>query len=94
MAGDVDARAILTDAGAALGHGLAALLNVICPKLIVISGVMARSDLYLNAAWNSAKNGAIAQAARDVRLVPSRLGPLAGATGSAAMILDQVLESR
>jgi N-acetylglucosamine repressor len=92
--GDAPAVQILTDAGSVFGQGLAALLNILGPKLVVVSGVSAVSDIFLNAAWQSAKSGAVEQAGRDVRLVPSRLGPFAGAAGSAAMILDQLFEGR
>ena len=92
--GDVIAVRVLADAGAVFGQGLAALLNILGPKLIVVSGVSAVSDIFLDAAWHAAKSEAVEQASRDVRLVPSRLGPLAGAAGSAAMILDQLFEAR
>ena len=92
--GDVIAVRVLADAGAVFGQGLAALLNILGPKLIVVSGVSAVSDIFLDAAWHAAKSGAVEQASRDVRLVPSRLGPLAGAAGSAAMILDQLFEAK
>jgi len=92
--GDALAIRVLSEAGAIFGRGLAALLNVLGPRLIVVSGANAVSDIYLAAAWQAAKSGAIEQASRDVRVIPSRLGPLAGATGSAAMILDQLFEAR
>lgn len=92
--GDPLASRILDDAGAVLGQGLATLLNVLGPRLIVISGALSESVTFVNAAWQAAKAGALDQAARDLRVVPSRLGPLAGASGAAAVVLDQLLETR
>jgi predicted NBD/HSP70 family sugar kinase len=92
--GDPLARRALEDAGAVLGQGLVTLLNVLGPRLIVISGALSESVTFVNAASQTAKMGALDQAARDLRVVPSRLGPLAGASGAAAIVLDQLLETR
>ena len=94
LAGDEAARSILAEGGERLGQGLAAVLNLFGPKLIVVGGALAASADYLEAAWRAAERGAVEQATRSARLAPSRLGPLAGATGSAAMILDQLFELR
>lgn len=88
------AGVILTEGGERLGQGLAAVLNLIGPTLVVVGGAMAVSPTYLDAAWSVARADAIEQAGRGARLVSSRLGPLAGAAGSAAMILDDVFEMR
>lgn len=93
-AGDMRARTILTEGGERFGQGLAVVLNLLGPKLVVVGGAMTASGVYLDAAWRAAKQNAVEQAARDVRLVPSLLGPLAGAAGSAAMILDELFEMR
>lgn len=92
--GDCLAARILEESGAVLGQGLAMLLNVLGPRLIVINGAMSESTVFVNAACRAAKRGALDQAARDVRVVASRLGPLAGASGAAAVVLDHLLEPR
>lgn len=92
--GDQLACRVLADAGAALGWGFVTLLNVLGPRLIVISGALSESVTFVNAASQTAKTGALGQAARDLRVVPSRLGPLAGASGAAAIVLDQLMETR
>jgi predicted NBD/HSP70 family sugar kinase len=79
---------LLKEGGEALGRGLAILHNVLAPSLFVIGGVATFSEIYLESANRVARAEALNYRGRDMRIVPSDVGPLAGATGAGAMILD------
>jgi N-acetylglucosamine repressor len=91
-AGDPEVSRVLRDGGEALGRGLAALLNLLAPNLVVVGGVPTTSDIYLEAAARVATAQALDRAGRELRLVRSELGPLAGAIGAGTMILDKLFE--
>lgn len=81
-AGDEVARAVVTDAGLALGEVLAGLTNTWDPGVVIISGSVAKSG---RTWWDAVRSGFAAQAMDPVAhtpLVPGQLGgdaPLLGA---------------
>ncbi len=79
-AGDAVARRSVEEAGAYLGRGIAYLVNVLNPDLVVIGGPLATmSDLYVEAARRSTQQHSLAAEAVEVRA--TRLGgqaPLLG----------------
>ncbi len=84
-AGDRRARRLLRQAGEALGRGLANLVSLLNPRIIILSGGVADAagDLLLDPARRAMRRWAQPLAARQVRLVRSRLGaraPLLGLT--------------
>ncbi len=79
QAGDADALAVLDEAGRHLGHGLAILLDVLNPEVIVIGSLAVRlGDLVLGPAREAMKREALPGACAACRLVPAQLGPRLG----------------
>lgn len=88
--GDRLAYQLLVEAGEYLGCGLALALNMLAPRLIVLGGPLATSHTFLAAAQRMMKLRALSQASWDTRLIPSKLGDLAGARGTATLALDSL----
>lgn len=87
--GDVAAREIIEEAGRFLGLGLANLVSIINPKVIVIGGgVAAAGNLLLGPARQTMKQWAQPLAVKQVRIVRSRLGVRAGLIGVAKLAFD------
>ena len=90
--GDPAARGILAEVGHRLGEGIAGLVNVLDPELVVVGGGAADAgDLLLEparAGYRAAVEG------RDrrpgVRIVPATLGADGAAIGAAIMALDEI----
>jgi glucokinase len=89
--GDEVAVAILAEVGRRLGEGIAGLVNVLDPELVVVGGgVVEAGDLVLEPARRAFRDAVEAAAHRpDVPLVPAALGPDAGAIGAAALALEE-----
>lgn len=87
-AGDRLARGLLAEAGAVLGRGLANLVSLLNPELIIISGGFAEAagELLLAPARRELRRWAQPLAARQARLVTSRLGARAPLLGLAGII--------
>lgn len=87
--GNAQARRIIEEAGRTLGLGLANLVSVLNPEMIVIGGgVAAAGDLLLGPARQSMRQWAQPLAARQVRIVRSRLGTRAGLLGVAKLAFE------
>jgi glucokinase len=81
--GPGDARDVLAHVGHHLGVGIASLVNVFNPELVVIGGGFARaSDLLFEPARKVVAETALAPARDEVRIVPALLGVEAGLTGA------------
>jgi glucokinase len=86
------AKGILAEAGRRLGEGIAGLVNILDPQIVVVGGgVIVAGDLLLEparAAFLDAVEG------RDYRppvpIVPAELGNDAGAVGAAALALEEL----
>jgi glucokinase len=78
-AGDGDARAVLAESAAALGRGLALLVDLLAPEVIVL-GTLARHmhDIWLEPAIAVMQGEALAGHAARCRVVPSELGDALG----------------
>jgi predicted NBD/HSP70 family sugar kinase len=90
--GHAEARRVLIEGGEHLGLGMAILLNLLSPRLIVVSGVLASSALYLEVARQTMLDRALPQATREIRLAAAPLDPLAGARGAATLALDALFD--
>jgi glucokinase len=78
------ARDIVERAGRALGLGLAELVNLLDPEAIVVGGGLGSAQgHYWDAMVSAARDAIWADAAREVPIAASILGPLAGAVGAA-----------
>jgi len=92
-AGPGDAREVLEAIGRYLGEGIASLVNVFNPELVVLGGGFARAgDLLFEPARQVVAERAL-QPARDlVRIVPALLGVEAGLIG-AGLVGFEALEA-
>jgi glucokinase len=89
--GDEAAREIITGAGRRLGEGIASLINILNPELIVLGGSLIKmGDIYLGPAREAAASAAFPQHWRDVRIVEVALGDESPALGAASLAADAV----
>ncbi|MGD8450472.1 MAG: ROK family protein [Phycisphaerae bacterium] len=78
-AGDADALAVFDETGRHLGRGLAILLDVLNPEVIVIGSLACRlGELVLGPARNELRQEALPGAVAVCRLVPAALGEQLG----------------
>jgi glucokinase len=91
--GDAAALAILRDVGARLGEGIAGLVNVLDPELVIVGGGAAASagDLLLEPARRAYAASVEGAGHRpDVPIVPATLGADGAAVGAALWALEEV----
>jgi glucokinase len=89
--GDEGARDLIAGAGHNLGVGLASLINVFNPEVIVLDGSLTKmGDLYLGPARQTAQRESFAQSWSDLRIVVGELGDRSAALGAAAVAIDTI----
>jgi glucokinase len=92
MQGDDAAKRILAEAGRRLGQGIAGLVNVLDPQIVVVGGgAIVAGDLLLDparAAFLDAVEGP--EYRPRVPIVPAELGNDAGAVGAATLALEEL----
>jgi len=89
--GDIEARAILDRAGSALGAGIANVINLLNPSLVILGGgVMKIYDLMQEAVIFALQENVLDVPLSHVQVVPAQLGDRAGALGAAALALDNI----
>ena len=82
-AGSGDARDLLERVGSVLGEGIATLVNVFNPEVVVLGGGFARAgELLFEPARRVVAERALAPARDIVRIVPALLGAEAGLIGA------------
>lgn len=81
--GDAEALAAIREAGAALGLGLAAVVNLLNPELLVLGGGAAELPGYRGAALESAARHALPQLWAVCEVRPVRAGEAVAALGAA-----------
>jgi glucokinase len=87
--GDVAAREAVLTLGRRLGVGIAGLVNVFNPEVVVVGGgVIAAGELLLEPAREVVAERALAPARDQVRIVPARFGDESGMLGAAGLALD------
>lgn len=87
--GDASALSCLTRAGEALGVGIASLVNLLNPEVVVVGGgVIAAGDLLLEPARRVVAMRALAPSRDVVRIVPARFGAEAGMLGAAVLAME------
>jgi predicted NBD/HSP70 family sugar kinase len=85
------AEAILQQAGYFLGRGLAALVNILCPPLLVLHGNLTRFQQHLFPAMERGLSDAALSSCRSrVEVRISAFGSEAAALGAAAAPLENV----
>ncbi|MGH2710735.1 MAG: ROK family glucokinase [Actinomycetota bacterium] len=90
--GDDAARAVFEEVGKRLGEGIAGLVNILDPELVVVGGGVAEEgDLLLEPARKAFREAVEAVERRpEVPIVTAKLGNEAGAIGAAALALEVV----
>ena len=89
--GDPVARDAIETVGRALGVGLASLVNVLNPEVIVIGGgVIAAGEMLLEPARREMRERALRPARDAVRIVAAAFGDQAGMIGAALMAREAV----
>jgi len=89
--GDALAGELITRTGYYLGVGLANLVNIFNPELIVIGGGLSNiGDMLLEPAFRIARERAYREAFEAVRLVRAELGRNSGVLGAAAFALQEM----
>jgi glucokinase len=87
--GDPAARACLATAGEALGVGIANLVNIFNPEVVVVGGgVIAAGELLLEPARRTVRERALRPSRDIARIVPAHFGAESGMLGAALLALD------
>jgi glucokinase len=90
--GDEAARSVLAEIGRRLGYGLAGVVNVFNPEVIVIGGgAIAAGELLLGPARAVVLERALPPARETVRIVPAHFGDESGMLGAALLALDTLI---
>ncbi len=88
--GDELSQMIVKETARYLGIGIASLVNIINPEMVILSGGMtAAGDLLFKPVRKYARKYALKAAIRGVRIVPAKLGGNTGALGAAATVLKR-----
>jgi glucokinase len=92
--GPGDARTLLEEVGTRLGEGIASLVNIFNPEVVVLGGGFARAgDLLFEPARRVVAERALVPARDFVRIVPAVLGVEAGLVG-AGLVAFEALEAQ
>lgn len=89
--GDALAKELIARTGYYVGVGLANLINIFNPELIVIGGGLSNiGDMLLGPAYEAAEERAFKEAYRAVRFAPAKLGRDSGVLGAAAFAFQEM----
>jgi glucokinase len=89
--GDVAAIAAIALIGRWLGVGIANLVNMLNPDVVIVGGgVIAAGELLLEPARAEVRERALSPSKEHVRIVPARFGAESGMLGAAALALDGI----
>ncbi len=92
--GDPVARQIMKDMGSLLGIGIANLINIFNPNMIVIGGGVKEAwDLFIGSTHEEIMKRAFQVPAERTEIVPSLLGDDAGTIGAAAGALRKIRQA-
>jgi predicted NBD/HSP70 family sugar kinase len=94
QAGNNGARRAVSDAAAAVGKCIGAMINLFDPELIVVGGELAAAgEALFDPLMQSIRRYRVPSSDQDVRVVPGKLGDSAAARGAAALVLAGAPES-
>jgi glucokinase-like ROK family protein len=92
QANDPVALAALEDVGRALGIGVANLVNIFNPELIVLGGALnLASSILLPVVQQAVRENSLEPSAEKLQITPSALGADACVMGAVALVLDEIL---
>lgn len=89
---DVLAIELIARVGASLGRGIAFLINVFNPELVILGGSLAATGEYLELPMKTAINKySLSLVNNDTQMKRSKLGEHAGIVGACLLVRDRVL---
>jgi predicted NBD/HSP70 family sugar kinase len=92
--GDPEAISSFAEAGAAMGQGLATIINFLNPELIILGGPLSiAAEFMLPAANQAVARHCLPELNRSVRVELSQFGPDASLIGAAAIVIDDILSN-
>ena len=93
--GDQFAIGILAYIGEHLGRGIAVLIHLFNPELIIIGGELTKADNYIiDPIQQNLNKYTIAKIRRDAQIMTSGLGENAGLMGTVALVMNKVFQNR
>jgi predicted NBD/HSP70 family sugar kinase len=92
QAGDKLAYRVLTEAGEALGRGVAITLNLFGASRVVLGGVLAASPAYLDAAQRAVRLNTLTKVSQSLQFERSTLDEFAAARGAAGIVLNALFQ--
>jgi len=93
-AGDATALAALADVAHHLGVGIANLVNIFNPSLVVLGGALNTASRFLLPTIETAfKENVLGPAQNDLRIAPSAHGADACVIGAVTLVLDEILRT-
>jgi predicted NBD/HSP70 family sugar kinase len=92
QANDPVALAALEEVGHILGIGIANLVNIFNPELVVLGGALSlASAILLPAVQQAVRENSLEPSIENLRITPSALGAEACVMGAVALVLDEIL---
>lgn len=92
--GDAEARRLIRESGRHIGEVVAPLVNLLNPGVMVIGGdMMDAYDLLVAGLREALYGNATALATRTLQVVPATHGERSSVVGSAALVLDTILDA-
>lgn len=89
--GDVFAQALFTEIGRIIGGGIASLINILNPEVVVIGGgLTGASEFFLPAVREEIKSQITVAGLHDTEVVLAQLGQRAGLIGAALLARDEL----
>ncbi len=90
--GDMEAVRLVRAAGRSVGEAVAGLVSILNPRLVALSGQLAEcGEVLMSGIRERVYQQTLPLATRDLQIVRSELGELAGVTGLALIAIDTVL---
>jgi glucokinase-like ROK family protein len=90
--GDPEAIEALSEAGLAMGMGIANIINIFNPELVVIAGPLsAAGDFLLPSIKDSIQKHTLPEILAEAEIVSSAFGPDASVIGAIAMVVEAIL---
>ena len=91
--GDQFAIGLLSNIGEHLGRGIAVLIHLFNPELIIIGGELTKAENYIvDPIQQNLNKFTIAKIRRDAQIITSGLGQNAGLMGTVAMVMNKVFQ--